>query len=213
MRRGYGRHGSASNRLAIAASVGLHGAAAFALLAPWTSPPMATVPPMIVSLVVPPEVPPTPAPEPKPVQTISTPAPRPQPVRTKTVAPAPPISVPAEEAAGSGNPSEAAAAPSETAGGGNTSSPPGYALGTALTPAPDYPWSARRRGIEGRVVIRLDVDGDGRPTRVDLLHSSGDSALDQAALATLRLWRLRPALADGVPATGHIVVPIVFKLT
>lgn len=91
--------------------------------------------------------------------------------------------------------------------------PPGYSLGAATTPAPDYPWSARRRGIEGRVVLRLEVDADGLPTGIELVHSSGSDALDQAAITALRQWRLRPALADGVPVAGRVLVPIVFKLT
>lgn len=96
---------------------------------------------------------------------------------------------------------------------GMIATPPGYSLGTVNTPAPDYPWSARRRGIEGRVVIRLEVGADGHPTQVELIHSSGDDALDRAALTTLRNWRLRPAVADGVPVPGRIVVPILFTLT
>lgn len=98
-------------------------------------------------------------------------------------------------------------------GRGNGDAAPGYTLGAPQTPAPDYPWSARRRGVEGWVVVRLDVGADGCPTRVELIHSSGDDALDRAAITTIRHWRLRPALAGGVPAAGRVVVPIVFKLT
>lgn len=90
---------------------------------------------------------------------------------------------------------------------------PGYTLGAAQTPAPDYPWSARRRGVEGRVVVRLEVGADGCPTQVELVHSSGSDTLDQAAIFTVWHWRLHPALAGGVPVAGRVVVPIVFKLT
>ena len=87
-----------------------------------------------------------------------------------------------------------------------------YHLGSADTPLPDYPWSARRRGREGRVVIVLDVDAGGHPIHVSVVESSGDDALDQAALNALARWRLAPALKDGVPVASQVRVPIRFRL-
>ena len=46
-----------------------------------------------------------------------------------------------------------------------------------------------------------------------MLHSSGNDALDQAAITALWHWRLRPAMAGGVAVAGLVIVPIVFKLT
>lgn len=87
-----------------------------------------------------------------------------------------------------------------------------YQLGTPETPLPEYPWSARRRGREGRVIVRLAVDGDGRPVAVTLVESSGDDSLDRAALETLARWRLMPALHNGRTVASVLEVPIRFVL-
>jgi len=177
--------------------------------------------------------PPTPTPTPTPAPPRPTSArvhSTPRPPVSKPV-PAPPIAAASDSLAAPqdatpppaevGTADGAAATARETdtgAGGGTTGkegevSAPGYTLGTAHTPAPDYPWSARRRGVEGRVVLRLEVAADGRPTEVELVHGSGHDVLDQAAITTVRHWRLRPAMAGGVAVAGRVVVPIVFKLT
>ncbi len=96
-------------------------------------------------------------------------------------------------------------------GGGQTEQA-GYSLGSAATPLPDYPWSARRRGQEGRVIIRLSVDEYGHPIKATILTSSGNASLDQAALKTLKRWRLTPARRLGVAVTAQIDVPIRFQL-
>lgn len=207
------------NGLAAATSVTLHGVAALALLIPWSTPEPQMVPPMIIELVPLPVVPKTEAPSPMATPPEAAPAraaPRPtQRAQAARITPS------AETAPGDEAPSSPTPLSQEAEGGGAAGSPggnsgssaPSYNLGAAHTPAPDYPWNARRRGIEGRVVIRLEVAADGCPTQVELIHSSGDAALDRAALTTLWHWRLRPAMADGVPVAGRITVPIVFKLT
>lgn len=101
---------------------------------------------------------------------------------------------------------------------GATSPPSGvtkpaeYRLGAGETPAPEYPWSARRRKREGRVLIRLEVDPAGRPLAVSVVESSGDAALDQAAREALTTWRLTPALRAGLPVASTVLVPIRFAL-
>lgn len=56
-------------------------------------------------------------------------------------------------------------------------------------PSPDYPVSARRRGIEGVVVVRVDVHPDGHCENAKIVETSGCQALDDAALAAIRKWR------------------------
>lgn len=87
-----------------------------------------------------------------------------------------------------------------------------YRLGASATPLPDYPWSARRRGQEGRVVIRLAVDAEGKPIQVDVAESSGEPILDRAATETLKTWRLKPAVRNGLAVASVLNVPIRFKL-
>jgi protein TonB len=77
---------------------------------------------------------------------------------------------------------------------------------------PVYPPRCLRRGIEGRVRVRVLVGENGRPQEVTIGESSGDSALDQAALEAVRDWRFEPAKRNGVPVRAWAVVPVEFKL-
>jgi periplasmic protein TonB len=72
-------------------------------------------------------------------------------------------------------------------------------------PAPDYPDSARRRRIEGTVLVGIEVNQDGLATECRVVQSSGCLALDQAALAAARQWQF----ASG---PGQVEVPFVFQL-
>ncbi len=88
------------------------------------------------------------------------------------------------------------------------STPPAY----GGNPAPAYPAAARRRGQQGQVVLRAEVQADGRPARVEVVRSSGYALLDEAALASVGDWRFAPAETDGKPSAGAVEVPITFKL-
>ncbi|MFN0042353.1 MAG: energy transducer TonB [Alphaproteobacteria bacterium] len=107
--------------------------------------------------------------------------------------------------------------PNSSSGGGapagvGATLAPRYRLGAAETPSPAYPQSARRRGVEGRVVVRIEVLPDGRAASAAVVESSGHEALDRAAAQTLQTWRLQPALVNGRPAPAVILVPVRFRL-
>lgn len=89
---------------------------------------------------------------------------------------------------------------------------PAYHMGTVSTPSPDYPYSARKRRREGVVLIGLEVAADGLVSAARVLESSGDASLDEAALSTLRRWKLRPATMAGRPVAGRVEVPVRFRL-
>jgi periplasmic protein TonB len=72
-------------------------------------------------------------------------------------------------------------------------------------PAPDYPDSARRRRIEGTVLVLIEVTGDGCAADCVVAQSSGCLALDQAALAAARRWQFQHG-------PGRVEVPFVFQL-
>ena len=51
---------------------------------------------------------------------------------------------------------------------------------------PAYPMQARRRGEEGVVTVRVEVDAQGAPVDARVAESSGYRALDQAAILAVR---------------------------
>ena len=79
-------------------------------------------------------------------------------------------------------------------------------------PKPPYPAISRRLSEQGRVVLRVHVDADGRPADVQLHVSSGSSRLDQPALDTVRRWKFAPAKLGKEPIAAWVLVPIAFTL-
>lgn len=79
------------------------------------------------------------------------------------------------------------------------------------TPAPDYPRRALRNGVGGTVLVRVDVGPDGVPTSVGISRSSRSRDLDRAAIDAVERWRFQPAMVDGRPTVGTVVVPIEFE--
>lgn len=65
-----------------------------------------------------------------------------------------------------------------------------------------YPPDAKEAGIEGYVVVRYDVDTEGRVTNPRVVDAVPPGVFDEAALQAVSRWRFRPpAEADG-PVTG-----------
>ena len=79
------------------------------------------------------------------------------------------------------------------------------------SPPPRYPRSAQRRRESGTVLLRVHVGPDGGVDGVDLLQSSQSRDLDRAASDAVRRWRFRPAMRDGRPVAGAVMVPITFN--
>lgn len=69
-----------------------------------------------------------------------------------------------------------------------------------------YPMSARRRGIEGTVTVRVRVDSDGTLGHHEVTASSGHSVLDSAALDALkRAFPIARSAANPILTTVRIV--------
>ncbi len=77
---------------------------------------------------------------------------------------------------------------------------------------PVYPPRCLRLGTEGVVKVRVLVGEDGSPQEITLAKSSGDSALDEAAMTAIKEWIFEPAVRNGLPVRAWTVVPIEFKL-
>ncbi len=76
---------------------------------------------------------------------------------------------------------------------------------------PDYTEEARRRGIEGDVVLEIVVRADGNVGDVKVLQGLG-GGLNQRAIDAVRQWRFSPARRFGTPVDVMVEVAVEFKL-
>ena len=78
---------------------------------------------------------------------------------------------------------------------------------------PRYPESARRRGIEGTVLLKMRITAQGRVEDVQVVRSAGYPELDESAIEAVRRWRFEPARRNGAPvAEDAVLLPVVFQL-
>jgi protein TonB len=77
---------------------------------------------------------------------------------------------------------------------------------------PEYPVAASRVQEEGTVLVRVEVDANGRAGDVSVARRSGSRDLDRAALDAVRQWRFRPAMRNGKAVASVAEVPVEFTL-
>ncbi|HEX9662080.1 MAG TPA: energy transducer TonB, partial [Candidatus Binatia bacterium] len=85
-------------------------------------------------------------------------------------------------------------------------------VGFRHTPPPDYPEAARKDGKEGRVLLRVLVDEEGKSKLVEINLSSGSYLLDQAAAEAIKRWRFSPARYGEAPTASWVKIPVDFRL-
>ena len=80
--------------------------------------------------------------------------------------------------------------------------------------ADDYPISALRAGIQGRVIVRIALDAEARPTECVAVASSGNEAIDAATCRAVRSrGRFLPALdARGQATAAPFIAVVVWRL-
>jgi protein TonB len=81
-----------------------------------------------------------------------------------------------------------------------------------VRPAPAYPVLSRRMGEEGKVVLRVELDEDGRFASVRVAGSSGSNRLDEAALTAVKSWHCNAAQRNGQPVRAVAMQPFNFIL-
>jgi len=79
-------------------------------------------------------------------------------------------------------------------------------------PSPLYPKIARRRGYEGRTVLRVEVLESGSVGQLEIASSSGFEVLDNAALQSVKGWRFFPGKRNGTKIRQWVMVPVRFSL-
>ncbi|MBS4015218.1 MAG: TonB family protein [Candidatus Latescibacteria bacterium] len=79
-------------------------------------------------------------------------------------------------------------------------------------PKPSYPDLARQAGVEGNVVVKALVDVDGTIIDAEILKSSGNNSLDQAALSAARDSRFSAAKQRDQFVRVWVSIPFKFSL-
>ena len=181
--------------IGIAFVIALHAAALLALLIPAVAPPaekeqerrtsvvIVDAPPPVKNLAPPKTTPLPPPPEAPPVDVAE---PRPTDIVTPPSPPAPPAPI------------------ADVAATVDISS-------KNMNP-PRYPPAAARAGIEGTVILIIDVDANGNVTNVAVEKSSRNRDLDRAAMEAARKWRFNPSVVNGQKAAGRVRVPVDFNM-
>lgn len=163
-----------------------------------------------------------------PVSTAPVTSPAPSPQVEKRVSPRPPPAIqpstpllasagpsPATESAPSTPPAPAAAmAPAVpvTVPAAATLTQPRYDADYLHNPAPAYPPLSRRLAEEGKVLLRVFVDTNGRAGAVEIKQGSGSARLDQAAADAVAQWKFFPARRGDEAVGAWVLVPIIFSL-
>lgn len=116
-------------------------------------------------------------------------------------------------ASGAGTSKEQAAAP----GSGSSSA---VKRGGIIAPgilsqvAPHYPEEARQAGVQGTVLLTIQILVNGSAGQIVVYRSSGSEILDDAAIAAVKKWRFMPAKdrESGQAIVCYTKLPVVFKL-
>lgn len=77
---------------------------------------------------------------------------------------------------------------------------------------PDYPMFSKRLNEQGKVVLRVELGEDGHVANAEVKTSSGFRRLDEAALNTVKKWRCKPVMRNGVAVPATALQPFNFVL-
>lgn len=80
------------------------------------------------------------------------------------------------------------------------------------TVPPHYPALAKRRGLTGNALVRLQIDERGAVVAAEVVECTGHSGFGRAALNAVRRWRFRPATYLGEPVSVTCLQTIRFEL-
>ena len=167
-------------------------------------------PPIMVSIIAPP------APD-----TVEQPKELPKPLPVKRIIKEPPKKIITAEAA---KPAEFVAPPPEEKTPPPPAAPPAPVIAEEAVipprfnadyldnPAPGYPSMSRRLGEQGKVLLRVLVNGQGFPDKVVVNKSSGFARLDNAALQAVERWKFVPARQGTQAVIAWVIVPVSFIL-
>jgi TonB family protein len=76
---------------------------------------------------------------------------------------------------------------------------------------PEYSDEARRAGINATVLLGLIVGSDGVPKNFSTIRGAG-FGLDEQAIASVKQWRFKPAIRQGVPVDVQSTIEVSFRM-
>ena len=76
----------------------------------------------------------------------------------------------------------------------------------------NYPKLAKRRGIEGQVLIEVWIGTKGQQLNQKLIKSSGAQILDNAAMTAIKKWHFSAHIVNGTAIAHRVQIPVRFKL-
>lgn len=79
---------------------------------------------------------------------------------------------------------------------------------TAIT----YPRIAKKKGLQGKVLVEVWIDQRGQQIKRILLDSSGFSVLDDAAMSAISHWEFNASTEQGINIAHRVQIPVNFKL-
>lgn len=79
-------------------------------------------------------------------------------------------------------------------------------------PPPSYPKAAAEQRIVGKVVVRVDVDTEGRATNVRVLQASPAGVFDDATVAAAKQWTFEPAIRNGKAVASALKIPVTYAM-
>jgi TonB family protein len=76
---------------------------------------------------------------------------------------------------------------------------------------PEYTKKAIRAGIQGAVLLGIEIGPDGKAHNIRVLRPL-DPDLDQKAVECVAAWKFRPGAKNGEPVTVAATVEVNFRL-
>jgi protein TonB len=212
------------NTRAVGGSVVLHALVVGLLV--WSGMSVSQMPPEVVHITL--VAPPAAEAAPRPTQRVVKPVPRatpqpptpPTPTSTQATIKHTPLPQPKAAPEASAEPAESKPAATATSAQKTKGKP---ATSTVLTkpsfdadylqnPAPEYPAHAKRRRMQGTVMLDVAVSVNGAARSVRIAQSSGHAPLDSAASDAVKRWKFVPAKRGNTPVAARVMVPIEFRL-
>lgn len=77
---------------------------------------------------------------------------------------------------------------------------------------PDYPQSARARGLEGSVLLEFTVSERGQVSDIRILSSKPEGIFDQVAIEAIKKWTFSPGITNGQAVVSKIKQKVNFEL-